>query len=417
VSQRVVSPRLAAYVVVAAGLLAAGLASGRGGLVALGAPFGLAAVLAAGSHPAAASARTESSPLVADAGAQLDVVAHLEGRPGQVVELALVIPVGVAAPTGNTHRLRLDGAGRADVALQLRAARRGAYALGTGVVRVTDPLGLIAVDTTVAAPAVARVRPRPEPLRTMVEARRLPASSGSHTARTVGPGLELAGLRPYQPGDRSRDLSWRASARRDDLMVVQRHPDRGADVIVFVDCFEREGLEDTIRASLSVVTFQLAQRDRVGLILFGGALRTLRPGSGRRQYEAIAEALVDAQPIFSWAEKEVRAIPPRSLPRAATILAVSPLIDERAIGAIGDLRRRRHEIGVIEVTPTSWAPPPADRADELARRLWEMEREARRARLAAAGVPVAEWHPGVALELVMHRLAVAGRGRRPGMAS
>ena len=57
--------------------------------------------------------------------------------------------------------------------------------------------------------------------------------------------------------------------------------------------------------------------------------------------------------MFSWAEKEIRAIPPRMLPAGAAILAISPLIDERTVGAIGDLRRRRLDIRVIEVSPSA----------------------------------------------------------------
>ena len=281
------------------------------------------------------------------------------------------------------------------------------------MLRCADPLGLVATDVLIDAAGVVRARPAPEPVRTPVRPERLQVASGTHPARVIGPGTEFAGLRPYQAGDRPRDLSWRASARRDALMVAQRHPERGADVVVFIDTFAGEGLEHTIRAGLSVSRLQLAERDRVGLIAFGGSIRTIPPGSGRRQFELMAEALVDVQPVFSWAEKEIRGIPPRVLPPGSTILAVSPLVDERAIGAIVDLRRRRHEIGVIEVSPETWAPvrDPRDTSAAVARRLWEMQRAMRRARMATAGVPVVEWRDGDPLELVLRELDARRRGR------
>ena len=139
---------------------------------------------------------------------------------------------------------------------------------------------------------------------------------------------------------------------------------------------------------------QLAQRDRVGLVVFGGSMRLVRPAGGSRQFRRLADALVDTQPVFSWAEKQIRTIPPQMLPPGASILAISPLVDERTIGAIGDLRRRRHEVAVIEIDPARWAPPPRDALGRVARRLWDLQRQARRSRFLAVGVPVVEWPRG-----------------------
>jgi len=412
VTSRVVSPRLAGYLTLAVGLMAAGVVSGRGALIALGAPFGLAAIVATSLRPADAFAAASVDRPSVDVGDEVTVSIDVTGRPGQVVEAAVVVPVGTSAPDGNTRRFRLDRDGRRVELVAIRTEGRGASRLGLGVIRVADPLGLVAFDRLIAATSVVRVRPVADPVRTAVEPKRLQVASGTHPARNAGIGTEFAGLRAYQPGDRARDVSWRASARRDQLLVTQRHPERGADVVVFVDTFAADGLEQTIRAGLAVTRLQLAERDRVGLIAFGGSIRTVRPGSGRRQYELIAEALVDVKPVFSWADKEIHGIPPRILPPASTILAVTPLIDERALGAVIDLRRRRHEIGVLEVSPETWVPPPdpSDPAAVVARRLWSMQRAMRRARLAEVGVPVVEWRDGDALELVLRRLAALRRG-------
>ena len=415
----VVSPRLAGYLSLAVVLMAAGVVSGRGGFVALAAPFALAAVVATALRPSAASASSSVDRTSVEAGEEVTVSIEAAGRPGQVVEIALVVPLGTAAPEGNTRRLRLDRNGRRVEPIRIATEARGSSALGLGVVRTSDPFGIISLDRLVEATTVVRVRPAVDPVRTAVLPKRLQVASGTHPARTVAQGTEFAGLRTYQHGDLARDVNWRASARRDALFVAQRHPERGADVIVFVDTFAAEGLEQTIRAGLAVSRVQLEERDRVGLIAIGGSMRTIPPGSGRRQLELISEALVDVRPVFSWADKEIRGIPPRILPPASTILAISPLVDERAIGAVVDLRRRRHEIGVIEVSPESWAPPldVDDPAEVVARRLWSMQRAVLRARLADAGVPVVELREGVAIELVLRRLAALRRGRGRWLAS
>jgi uncharacterized protein (DUF58 family) len=411
VSERIVSLRLAGYLGLASVGLMAGAVSGRSGLVALAAPFALAAVVGSVFAPGPVTARAEVDRTTVDEGDEVTVSLTVEGRPGQVVELAVVEPVGVELPDGRTRRVRLAGDGTSTQRFVVRAQQRGSYRLGVGVARTTGPLGCVASDHLVDGPRIVRVRPAPQDLRSAIRPSRLHVASGSHPAVAVGPGAEFSGLRPYQVGDRARDVSWRASARRDALMVAQRHPDRGADVVVFVDTFAAEGIESTIRASLSVVRHQLDERDRVGVVAFGGSMRAVRPGVGRRQLELVTEALVDVRPVFSWADKEVRAIPPKALPAGATILVVSPLVDERTMTAVVDLRRRRHDIGVVEVSPLTWAPPPVDEATRIARRLWEMERAAHRRRMGEAGVPVVEWRPEVPLEVVMRQLTALRRGR------
>jgi uncharacterized protein (DUF58 family) len=70
---------------------------------------------------------------------------------------------------------------------------------------------------------------------------------------------------------------------------------------------------------------------------------------------------------------------------------VSPLLDERSITALFDLRARGFDVAVIEVSPVPPPPVDADSVAGLAHRVWVMEREMLRRRLQAVGVAVAEW--------------------------
>lgn len=64
---------------------------------------------------------------------------------------------------------------------------------------------------------------------------------GSLRSRRRGPGLDLAGLRPYRPGDDVRRIDRHASARRssltggDELVVREHLTEEGAWVVVLVD--------------------------------------------------------------------------------------------------------------------------------------------------------------------------------------
>ena len=91
-----------------------------------------------------------------------------------------------------------------------------------------------------------------------------------------GEGIEYADIRDFVPGDRVRSINWRASARRQTLVVNERHPERNTDVVLFVDSFvdvrngDRSVLEDAVRAAATLATRYLERRDRVGLVGFGG---------------------------------------------------------------------------------------------------------------------------------------------------
>ncbi len=418
------SPRLAVYLAGGALLVGLGVATGRGALVALGTPFVLAALAGAALRPVVATAevalvddqgRPRPSPIEVDEGTAVSLEVVVRGQPHQVVEVALARPVGVGVAGGPAvYAQRLDAHGVGRHRLAVRPDHWGRQPVGLGVVRSSDPLGLVVFDQVLDSPVRIRVRPRPETVRSAIRPGHLRPVGGSHPAAVAGAGIEFAGIRPYRPGDRARDLSRRPGSGRDELMVVERHPERSADVVVFVDSFAADGLGDSVRAAMALVDLQLAERDRVGLVVFGGSLRLIRPGSGRRQRRRVVEALLDVQPVFSWAEKSIEVIAPRMLPRGATVVVVSPLVDERTLAAVVDLRRRRHEVAVIEVSPWRWTPTALTPLDRQAQRLWELQRQARRDRLAAVGVGLARWDEGVELELLLARLGRGGRGGRGG---
>ena len=187
-TRAVVSPRLMAYLLVATGLMTAGVVSGRGGLVALGAPFGLAALVGASLHPSrAAAGRTAVDVLELREGDELTWSVEMSGAPNEVVEVALVVPLGISFVDGSSAmRLRLDENGARTERFVLRADHWGHHNLGALVLRVADPLGLVALDRFVHEPAAVRVRPGIEPLATVLEPARTRTATGNHPARAWG---------------------------------------------------------------------------------------------------------------------------------------------------------------------------------------------------------------------------------------
>ena len=61
------------------------------------------------------------------------------------------------------------------------------------------------------------------------------------------------------------------------------------------------------------------------------------------------------------------------------------------MGALLNLRARGFDLVVVEVSPLAFIPSPESEVEELALRLWRLQREAVRGRFERAGVPVAIW--------------------------
>ena len=105
-------------------------------------------------------------------------------------------------------------------------------------------------------------------------------------------------------------------------------------------------------------------------------------------------------------------IPPRTLPPRALVVALSPLLDERAVGALIDLRARGFDLAVVELSPYSFVPEGESESERLAYRLWRLRREAQRTKYASLGVPIVEWREGIPMEAVVEEVRAFRRHAR-----
>ena len=406
------TPKLRAY----AGLSAAGLlltlVLGRPEPLVLASPFLL--VLALGL------VRTRR-PRV-QVGLKLDEERAVEGQPVQLgielaaegpveaVEVWLPLPAGVCSDSQPGRVLRLPQGGTRRVSETLSCERWGGYVIGRGLVRVSDACGLLVHEGRLAASLPLRVFPRAEALRSILRPAETQAFAGNEVSRQAGAGIEFADVREFAAGDQVRHINWRVSARGERLFVNQQHPERNTDVILFLDTWaevadaQASTLDLTLRAAASLAGRYLEHRDRVGLIAFGGTLRWLTPAMGSVQLHRIVEALLDTRIIFSYAWKDIDVIPRRKLPPKALIVAISPLLDERSLNALVDLRRRGFDLAIIEVSPAAFVESGKSEAEQLGHRLWLLERETLRHRYQRLGISVAVWQPGEPLDKALEEV-------------
>jgi uncharacterized protein (DUF58 family) len=391
---RTVSPRLAAYIGLAGFGLLAGLVLGRVELIALAAPFALAAVAGA-----ALAREPELQATIA-----LDRERALEGEEVRAtieissvsgsdrVDVLLRLPRALHAVKPNPRAIHLAAGETRTLELPLRCERFGAFVLGPLLLRSRDRLGFASWETRAGGREPLRVYPSVETLHAL---------------------LAPHDTQPYVGNQLSR-------AKSDgSLLVNEQHPERTTDVVLFLDTFADVETEDdrgtfdmTVRAATSLAHLYLQRKDRVGLVSFGGFLSWLMPASGTQQLYRIVDSLLQMNVVLSFASKGVDILPPRTLPPRALVIALSPLLDPRSAAALLDLRARGFDLVVIEVSPVPFVRPAGDELSDLSYRLWRLTRESLRARYEQAGVPVIEWIDGVPLNVPLEEVAAFRRYAR-----
>jgi uncharacterized protein (DUF58 family) len=421
---RHVSPRLAAYAGLAALLLIAGLAAGRVELVALAAPFALAAFVGAAvarDPQLEVELRIDRERVLEDE--QVGATVGVSSANGAArADVLLLLPDELTAVRPNPIGVRLAPGETRSLELPLRCDRWGAFSVGPVLLRARDPLGFHSWEARAGGVAGLRVYPSVETLHALLPPYETQVFIGNQVSRAKGEGIEFADVRPWTPGDRPRRINWRASARRGELWVNDQHPERNTDVVLFIDTFAevrragRSTLDMAVRAATSLAHRYLGRKDRVGLVSFGGFLTWLVPASGTLQLYKIVDSLLQMDVVLSFAVKGVDVLPPRTLPPKALVLALTPLLDPRSAAALLDLRARGFDLVVIEVSPVPFVDPGKSELDALSYRLWRLSRESLRARYERAGVPVVEWLDGVPLDVPLEEVAAFRRYARPARA-
>jgi uncharacterized protein (DUF58 family) len=416
----VATGKLRVYIFLAGLGLIAALGLGRPELAALAAPFALFVGLGLALM----------RPVEVRAPSELDLERQLEertvtllmevsaNRAVEHLELVLDADEGLVAEAPNPILIHLSPGERRELEMPIRCAHWGTYQVGNVVWRARDPFGLFVYQGKIASGHRLKVYPRGETLQRLLRPLETQAFSGNQVARSRGEGIEFADLRPFTHGDQVRRVNWRATARRGEPWVNETHPERNSDIVIFLDTFAEARRPDLgtldigVRAAASLAALYLREKDRVGLVSFGGVLNWLTVTSGTAQLYRIVDSLLDAEILLSYAWKDLDVIPPRTLPPRALVFAFSPLLDERAVGALLDLRARGFDLAVIELSPYSFVPEGETELERLAYRLWRLQRDALRTKYASLGVPIVEWREGVPMEAVVEEVRAFRRHAR-----
>jgi uncharacterized protein (DUF58 family) len=190
--------------------------------------------------------------------------------------------------SGQTHIIRY----------QLRPTKRGEYHFGALNVLVASPLGLVRRRFRFAQDQMVPVYPSFLQMRQfeLLAIHNRLTDVGVKRIRRVGHSMEFEQIRPYVPGDDSRSLNWKATARRAttpeaaDALVVNHYQDeRAQQVYCLIDKgrvmrmpFDGLSLLDyAINATLVVSNIALLKHDKAGLLTFAEKPERLLPADRR----------------------------------------------------------------------------------------------------------------------------------------
>jgi uncharacterized protein (DUF58 family) len=175
------------------------------------------------------------------------------------------------------QRVRISPGERRLLEVQLTPQRRGDLLAHHVAIRSLGPLGVAARQITITLPGRLRVLPPFHSKRHLPsKLRKLRELDGRVAVQIRGAGTEFDSLRDYVRGDDVRSIDWRATARRQAVVVRTWRPERDRRVVIVLDTsrtsaarIEDEPRLDTgIEASLLLAVLAERGGDRVDFLAF-----------------------------------------------------------------------------------------------------------------------------------------------------
>ncbi|MEV6485206.1 DUF58 domain-containing protein [Streptomyces sp. NPDC051576] len=261
------------------------------------------------------------------------------------------------------HRLAVPPGERRRLTTRLRPTRRGDRHTDRVTIRSYGPLGLLTRQGTHMAPWAVRVLP-PFTSRKHLPSKlaRLRELDGRTSVLTRGEGTEFDSLREYVPGDDTRSIDWRATARQTTVAVRTWRPERDRHILLVLDTGRtaagRVGdaprLDASMDAALLLAALASRAGDRVDLLAYDRRVRALVQGrTARDVLPSLVNAMATLEPELvetdarGLAATAIRTAPRRSLIVLLTSLDAAP-VEEGLLPVLSQLTQR-HTVLVASV--------------------------------------------------------------------
>ncbi|MEU8797833.1 DUF58 domain-containing protein [Spirillospora sp. NPDC048819] len=237
--------------------------------------------------------------------AKVSLIVENLGRRRLKARLRDVWPPSAGA-TPRTVKVHVPAGERRRVEMTLTPTRRGDRKAVTVVVRSVGPLGLAARQLSRPAPWTVRALPAfPSRRHLPSKLARLRELTGAHVALIRGQGTEFDSLREYVDGDDVRSIDWRATARRNDVVVRTWRPERDRRIYLVLDTGRTSAgrvgdiprLDCSMDAAMLLGALASRAGDRVDLLAYDRRVRTRVEGASRTDLlPAMVHALAPLEP-------------------------------------------------------------------------------------------------------------------------
>lgn len=206
-------------------------------------------------------------------------------------------------------KLQVKGGSGTELVYMLRPVTRGEYVFNDINIFAYGPLGLVKRRYKIPQERTVKVYPSYVQMRRyqlLAVSNRL-QEVGVKRIRKLGHSMEFEQIREYVPGDDYRTINWKATARKNGLMVNNYTDERSQQVY----CIVNKGrvmkmpfggmtlLDHAINASLVLSNVALVKQDKAGLITFAEHLDSFVPADKKpTQMNLLLEALYRQQTRF-----------------------------------------------------------------------------------------------------------------------
>ncbi|MGW3817154.1 DUF58 domain-containing protein [Streptomyces sp. NPDC005046] len=257
--------------------------------------------------------------------------------------------------TASRRHLTVPAGERRRLTTRLRPTRRGDRQADRVTIRSHGPLGLFSRQGSHKVHWTVRVLP-PFTSRKHLPSKlaRLRELDGRTSVLTRGEGTEFDSLREYVPGDDTRSIDWRATARRTTVAVRTWRPERDRHILLVLDTGRTSAgrvgdaprLDASMDAALLLAALASRAGDRVDLLAYDRRVRALVQGRAAGDVlPSLVNAMAGLEPeLVETDARGLTATARRTAPRRSLIVLLTSLdaapVEEGLLPVLSSLTQR-----------------------------------------------------------------------------
>jgi uncharacterized protein (DUF58 family) len=326
-----------------------------------------------------------------------DVTVELEVEPTSALSPPTLVAHEIPGRLGE-RRVELSRVARRRFrgGYELRAVPRGRYPFESVRLTVEDPFALARAEIVQGEPQALVVYPR------LVVLERLFSEGGAHMqdGRRLllrrPAGFDLHSVREYAQGESLRNVHWRSTAHRGQLMVKELEDAPRDELAVLLDgdavAVAGESPDSTfdvaVRAAGSLLQAQMRRSRRCVLVVNSAARETQQVTSEAGDWRRALEVLAAAEPTATTPAFALLESSGNAAARSLELVVVTSRIDVRLVDRLVQRALSRRGASLVYVEPSSFAGRAVTPEPLLLR-------------LQVAGVPVAVVRRGDDLRAVL----------------